>query len=120
MTEENNTMELGAIESYGLTINGEEFNTNINLQHLIDSGKCAIINGNNINEIPNLPGNYWILTNEPIKHSFNPHHTNRPAPIIGESPTLPCSLYAQPLVVQAPEMSPSLSIANMPMVSWFS
>ena len=43
--------------------------------------------------------------------------TKSPAPIIGESPTLPAILYAIPLVVHAPAMSPSASMANMPMVS---
>ena len=43
--------------------------------------------------------------------------TNKPAPIMGESPTRPCILFAMPLVVQAPDKFPFSSIAIMPMVS---
>jgi len=36
------------------------------------------MNESNINDIPKAPGNYWILSNEPIVHSFNPDFDKRP------------------------------------------
>ena len=45
---------------------------------------------------------------------------NKPAPMIGESPTRPCIFQAAPLVVQPPEILPSSSMTNIDIVSWFS
>src|SRR5450432_20326 len=45
--------------------------------------------------------------------------TNKPAPIIGESPKRPRILKPMPLVVQLPLRFPSASIATIPIVSWF-
>jgi len=75
---DNNIIDLRDITSYGLTINNQPFNTNINLYELIKANKYLIMNEKNLNSIPNLPGNYWILTTEPIKHSLNPDFNHRP------------------------------------------
>src|SRR5204863_1472034 len=45
--------------------------------------------------------------------------TNKPAPIIGESPNLPRILKPAPLVVQLPLRVQKVSIATIPIVSWF-
>src|SRR5687767_5639998 len=45
--------------------------------------------------------------------------TNNPAPMIGESPTRPRILNARPLVVTIPDNLPFVSIATVPIVSWF-
>lgn len=75
---ESKIKDLADITAYGLTINGEKFNTNIDLIDLIKGGKCLIMDKDNLNQIPNLPGNYWIATDEPISHSFNPGFNHRP------------------------------------------
>jgi len=74
--------ELKNITEYGLTLNGFNFNTSIDISDLIESGKFQIMNDKNLNKIPNLPGNYWILTDEPIKHSLNPDFNHRPSKVI--------------------------------------
>jgi hypothetical protein len=56
-----------------------------------------------------------VLVAAPISLS-----TNKAAPMIGESPTRPCILYAMPLVVHAPDKFCFVSNATIPMVSWFS
>ena len=74
-------IELAKIKEYGLTINGSSFNTDIDIIDLIECGKFLKMNGDNLKDIPNLPGNYWIATNEPILHSLNPDFDNRPKKI---------------------------------------
>ena len=46
--------------------------------------------------------------------------TKMPAPMMGESPTRPCILYARPLVVDPAAIDPWASSASIEMVSWFS
>ena len=79
--DNDNIIELSNVKKYGLTLNGIEFNTNINIMNLIKNGKYLDMNKDNLDEIPNLPGNYWIATNEPILHSLNPDFDNRPKKI---------------------------------------
>ena len=79
--EEKNVIELVNVKEYGLTIYGNTFNTNIDLTDLIKCGKCLEMGEDNLKKIPNRPGNYWILTNEPIIHSLNPDFNHRPKKI---------------------------------------
>jgi len=79
--EDKNVIELANVKEYGLTINGSSFNTNIDIMDLIKCGKCLEMDKDNLREIPNLPGNYWIATNEPILHSLNPDFNHRPKKI---------------------------------------
>jgi hypothetical protein len=78
---DNKIVDLLQVKDYGLTIQGEEFNTNICLPDLINSGKYAIMDESNINDIPKAPGNYWVATDEGIAHSLNPDFDKRPKPI---------------------------------------
>ena len=80
-TNATKVVDLREPTNYGLTISGLPFNTNININDLISSNKFVIMNETNLTMIPNLPGNYWILTDEPINHSFNPDFNHRPQKI---------------------------------------
>tara|TARA_B100001094_G_scaffold278633_1_gene288293 strand:+ start:511 stop:1299 length:789 start_codon:yes stop_codon:yes gene_type:complete len=76
--EDKKVKDLINVKEYGLTIDGRPFNINIDINDLIEHGKCLVMNTDNLTEIPNRPGNYWIATDEPILHSLNPDFNHRP------------------------------------------
>ena len=60
--------------------NGEAFPSNIEIQDLYLSGNFSVLQDEkDFKKIPKSPGNYWILTNKPISHSFNPNFNHRPS-----------------------------------------
>ena len=72
----------GIPNTYEIHVNGEPINIDVNLNDLIEAGKFTILETNDsLTQIPNKPGNYWILTTEPVKHSLNSDFNHRPEPI---------------------------------------
>jgi len=80
--KDSNVIELNNITKCDIIVNNKVFDTSIKLIDLIRANKYLNINENNFINLPKTPGNYWILTNEPIKHSFNPHFNDRPKPFL--------------------------------------
>ena len=72
----------GVPNTYEIHVNGKPINIDVNLKYLIEAEKYIKLEAiDSLSQISNLPGNYWILTTEPINHSFNPHFNHRPHPI---------------------------------------
>lgn len=82
-------IELNNIHQLQIQVNGQNFPENIDIMDLYLSGNyCFLKNESDFKSIPKSSGNYWILTNKPICHSFNNKFHHRPKPCYIENNSL--------------------------------